>query len=258
MPSNNPILESAPIDSILDMLKERILSLQYKPGRGLSTASLAKEFGVSREPVREAMLRLNWDGFVESFPKSGSRVSLINLEKTENERFLRKSTELYAIPTFAANRTNDDLQKMRKFITKQQECIEKKNFYQFIQYDNAFHKVIFQGIGKENVWKTVYNHTPNDARVRLLTGTFLDSGFVQVIEYHLDIVKAAEERDSKRARAILEAHLTRTEDELSRVIFMFPDIFTSKQVPNSFFNIRTFESGVDEYFHSLLVQRHII
>ena len=242
----------------MDVLRERILSLRYKPGRGLSAASLAKEFGVSREPVREAMLRLSDDGFIETFPKSGSRVSLINLEKTGNERFLRKSTELYAIGTFAANRTNEDLQAMRQLIARQQESLGKKDFQSFLQFDNAFHRVIFHGIGKKRVWEMVHDHTPNDARVRLLTCTFLGSGFVQLIEHHQDIVKAAEERDATRARAILEAHLTRTEDELTRVIFLFPDIFTSQQSPGANSNIRSFSHGVDEYYHSLLVERNIL
>ncbi len=256
MPEESEKPQSA--GEIASTLKERIISLKYKPGRGLSASTLADEFKVSREPIRQAMLRLCEEGFVESFPKSGSRVSLINLERTANERFLRKSTELYAIGTFAVNRTHEDLQKMKILIENQQKSIEQKDFYRTLQLDNAFHRTIFQAIGKQSVWQMVYNHSPNDFRVRLLTSAFLGFGIVNVIEQHQDIVKAAEERDAHRAKQILEAHLTRSEDDLTRVIIMFPDIFTSKQTPTASNNIRSFPSGVDEYFHSLLVERHLV
>ena len=94
-------------------LKSRILTLQYKPGRGLSTESLAQEMGVSRSPTREALLRLTHDAYVETFSKRGTRVSLIDLDRTTDERFLRKSIEMYAIPTFVMNRTNEKLKYLR-------------------------------------------------------------------------------------------------------------------------------------------------
>lgn len=247
--------QSLMITDVYNEIKQRVLSLQYKPGRGLSTASLAKELQISRAPIREALLRLSTEKFVEMFPKSGSRVSLIDLDQTNDERFLRISTELYAIQSFVLNRTNDNLKEMYQYVEKQKESAKSSNYLELLRYDDLFHKVIFKGIGRLDAWNFVHDYLPNDTRIRLLTFALVEKSLEPIIENHIDIINAAEQRDVKLAGKIMEMHLTRSEADLSKITFQLPEIFKSRQSPDNFENIRTYPEGVDEYFGTLLAKK---
>jgi DNA-binding GntR family transcriptional regulator len=245
---------SSSLSDVYTELQNRILTLQYKPGRGLSTATLAKELNISRSPIREALMKLSSENFVNMFPKIGSRVSLIDLDQTNDERFLRKSIELYAIQNFVVNRTNENLKEMYYYIEKQIKCAKDNNFIDLLRYDNLFHQVIFKGIGKIDVWRHVQDVSPNDTRIRLLTFVVVNHSFDINIENHEDIVHAAEKRDVNLASMIMEMHLTRNDADISKITFQLPEIFKSKNAPNNCTNIRTFSDGVDNYLGSLIEQ----
>ena len=96
--NENNIKEKNTISNrVYSILKNRIYNLEYRPGRSLSVATLAQELDVSRSPVRDALLHLGQEELVQIFPQSGTRVSLINIHRMEEERFLRKSLELNAL-----------------------------------------------------------------------------------------------------------------------------------------------------------------
>ena len=250
-----PISKSLILPSCLDVydeLRNRILTMKYKPGRGLSTATLAKELNVSRSPIREALMKLSAENFVEMFPKKGSRVSLIDLDQTNDERFLRKSIELYALQNFIINRTNENLKEMKNYIEKQKKSSEEKDYVNLLHYDNLFHQVIFKGIGRLDVWRLVHYSSPNDTRIRLLTYALVNTSLDSNIENHEDIIHAAEKRDVKLATMIMEMHLTRADADISKITFQLPEIFKSKTTPNNCSNIRTYQEGIDNYFSSLI------
>ena len=74
-------------EELYNIIKRRILHLEYKPGYALSALTLSEEMNVSRSPAREALIKLAADDLVEIFPQIGTRVSLINLNKVGEERF---------------------------------------------------------------------------------------------------------------------------------------------------------------------------
>jgi len=66
-------------NNVCNELRERIVRLYYRPGDSLNEKKLAEEFGVSRTPIREALIRLSAENLVTIIPNSGTRVSDINL-----------------------------------------------------------------------------------------------------------------------------------------------------------------------------------
>src|ERR1700751_1292311 len=80
-----------------DALRASIISLQRAPGQRLSEAELAKELGVSRTPVREAIIQLRTDGLVEVTPQAGTFVSKISLRNVREAQFAREALECAAI-----------------------------------------------------------------------------------------------------------------------------------------------------------------
>src|SRR5579875_1929969 len=77
-------------------IRNAIISLQLKPGQMISENELATSLGVSRTPIREALLMLNREALVEILPQRGARVAHINEHKVQEARFVRESLEVSA------------------------------------------------------------------------------------------------------------------------------------------------------------------
>src|ERR1700757_1617307 len=89
-----------------EALRASIVSLQRAPGQRLSEAELARDLGVSRTPVREAIIQLRADGLVEVTPQRGSFVSKISLRNVREAQFAREALECAAVRV-AVDRIDD-------------------------------------------------------------------------------------------------------------------------------------------------------
>lgn len=211
--------------SVYGRLKERILNLEYKPGRSLSVATLAREFNVSRSPVREALLKLSDENLVEIFPQSGSRVSLINLHKTEEERFIRKSLEMAAIRDMYYSFSEMNLTQMSVCIQKQEEANRENDCVEMLFWDEAFHREIFKSINKEDCWRLAVDHSPNEHRVRLLAQQSVIQTNEKVIQNHKALVSALRNHNFSEVLDIENIHLNRILEEIVKLVRVYPEIF---------------------------------
>ena len=84
--------------TVYQTIRERILYLEYKPGQILNEKVLAKEFGVSRSPIKDVLNRLKWEEFVRVIPRTGSMVTEIEFSRVMNVYQVR-----FEIESFEAN-----------------------------------------------------------------------------------------------------------------------------------------------------------
>lgn len=213
-------------EDVFDILKKRILNLQYKPSYPLSAFSLSEELEVSRSPVREAQIRLAAEGLVEIFPQIGTQVSLINLDKVSEERFLRRSLEEAAIRSFVNNPNASTIASMQRLIDEQQEALKEQDIILFLQKDDAFHEEYFKAINKLTCWKLSLSFTSNEHRLRLLSLTSVPGTQGSVIESHRRLLGAITQQDEEQAVKTMREHLGRISNEISKLITQYPEIFT--------------------------------
>ncbi|MGE4454398.1 MAG: GntR family transcriptional regulator [Sphaerochaeta sp.] len=213
-------------EEVYSSVKARILNLTYKPGHSLSTFTLSEELQVSRSPVREALIRLAAENLVEIFPQIGTRVSLINLDKVSEERFLRKSLEESAIREFVTNPSAKHLQSMKMLIEEQKIAIQNKNIVLFLDKDDAFHEEYFNAINKSSCWELSVNFTANEHRLRLLSLSSVGGTSDTVVETHNNLITAIELQDEQKALGIIRQHLGRISNEISKLVAQYPEIFT--------------------------------
>lgn len=213
-------------EDVYTIVKEKILNLTYKPGYSLSAFTLSEELEVSRSPVREALIRLAAENLVEIFPQIGTRVSLINLDKVSEERFLRKSLEESAIRTFVNNPSAKHIQRMRALIEEQIVSLQNKDMVLFLQQDDAFHEEYFIAINKRACWELSLNFTSNEHRLRLLSLSSVGGTLDTVIETHQNLLAAIEMQDEQKAVAVMRQHLGRISNEISKLVAQYPEIFT--------------------------------
>lgn len=103
-------------DEIYDRMNQEIMELTLKPGLAVSVQKLANAYGVSRTPVREAVIRLQKKGLVEIYPQSKTVISKIDMKRIHQERFLRKALELAAVEPFIRNCDERTLHKMETIL----------------------------------------------------------------------------------------------------------------------------------------------
>ena len=137
-------------NNILNILRERIVGLQYRPGEPLNEVKLSKEFNVSRTPIREALIRLSYEGLVTIVPNTGNRVSDINIRDFQKLIELRLILETGAARLAARNANETDLQDL---IALEVEIrgVKEENVSDLIACDTRFHRIIEEATHNEYV-----------------------------------------------------------------------------------------------------------
>ena len=178
-------------DYVYRVLKGNIMCLELKPGELLSEAELAKKLNVSRTPIREVLIKLKAEKLIEVKPQAGTYVSLIDWNLIEEAIFIRYNLEKEALKEACENFSEDILMEMEKCLFAQKLIAQKgDNLIEFHNLDKEFHKLLFVGINKSNVWESICNISTHYNRMRLLAEMKLNKDFLvdQHITY-LDIIK---------------------------------------------------------------------
>jgi DNA-binding GntR family transcriptional regulator len=202
-------------------LRQQIASLDRKPGEPISEKEIAQDFGVSRTPVREALLRLADDGLVEIFPQSGTFVSFIPVDALPEAILIRKALE-EATARYAAERATPlHLAELRANLGLQAAMDAAGDYRGFHLADEVFHELIAEAAGYPGFWTLAQQVKVQVDRYRLLTLP-TPGRMGRVIEEHWAIVDAIEGRDPESAASriafhldSLRIHISETQDESS-------------------------------------------
>ncbi|GAA6182734.1 GntR family transcriptional regulator [Shimia sp.] len=194
-------------DQIFDALSQRILSLKLPPGTKISEAEVAKQMGVSRQPVREAFKRLAKLGFLFIRPQSSTTVSLISESAVLRARFIRTALEVKTSRTAAETLGPEGLAELAALIEEQKDAISAKDRDRFHALDDAFHREICEQSGVGYVWNLIHENKAHMDRVRMLT---LDSASQKLaLDDHIKIFNAIRSNDTDAVEREMTEHLAR-------------------------------------------------
>lgn len=207
----------------LRTLKENIIRLELAPGSMLSENELAAQMGLSRTPVREALVELSKVDIVEIYPQRGSAIARIDYDLVEEARFMRLVLEKAVVEQVCALATPADLQRMRHNLRLYQECMDAGDSDAGLETDNNFHRILFQIARKDRVFGLIRNMSIHFDRVRRLSlSTVKDT---KVLADHTAIVDAVEAGDAPLAVRLMEEHLTRYQYDAEILREAYPDYF---------------------------------
>lgn len=127
-------------EQIYSEIKKRITNLEYKPGELLNEKDLAEEFGVSRTPVREALLKLSEKKLVVFVPRVGIYVSQIDLKAVKEAYIVRKSLEALAAELAALKATDEEAQELVGIVKKIEKHDAQNDYEQCLMDDQLFHR----------------------------------------------------------------------------------------------------------------------
>jgi DNA-binding GntR family transcriptional regulator len=197
--------------------------MALKPGDVISESDIAGRYGVSRQPVREAFIRLAQQGLLLIRPKRATVVKKISPEGVRQSRFIRESIEVEIIRRVAAHPGADAARVLKDLIAEQETASAAEDSRRFHTLDELFHRTLARLAGVEYAWQLIDDHKMQLDRVRYLT-LGVSSARVAIGEHKI-IAAAVAARDVPAAEAAMRAHLARAETLLTQTIADHPDYF---------------------------------
>jgi DNA-binding GntR family transcriptional regulator len=209
---------------VYETLRASIVSLQRTPGQRLSEAELARDLGVSRTPVREAIIQLRADGLVEVTPQLGSFVSKISLRNVREAQFAREALECAAVRVAAERIDAAAAERLRQNVALQRAAQTSADLEQFYRLDEAFHRELMATSGYPGISELLDRTRAHLNRVRRLSLPVPDVIEV-LIDQHSAVLEALERNDADQAEAALRHHLRGVYRVLEPLRDAHPDYF---------------------------------
>ena len=211
-------------DAIHQRLRNSIVTLALAPGQPISEQDLAAVEGVSRTPVREAILRLAKERLVEVVPKSGTYVARIPISALLEAIVVRRALEGITTRAAASQATPNHIAELREILEHQTKVSRAGDFEEFYHADESFHAAIAR-IGRyPGVWDLVQQVKVHVDRYRRLTLPHEDR-MDRVIEEHRNVVQAIEAGDGDLSKARMEDHLGKLQLDISVFRDLRPEYF---------------------------------
>lgn len=210
---------------IHSVLRDEIVRMELKPLDMLNEKQLGQRFGVSRTPVREALLRLADEGLVEIYPQSGTFVSRIPRRALYEAILIRKALEAttvsLAIATIGRSDTLSALEQNQRALS---EAAEEGDIPLFHKIDSAFHQLIADMAGYPGIWAVIAQVKVHIDRYRYIT--LPQKGRLEiVIAEHAAIIEGIRRRDDAAAVLAMSQHIGRMTEELQNIEHLDPALF---------------------------------
>lgn len=215
---------------LVGLLRQSIAEMRLPPGSALSEKEIAARYGVSRQPVREAFIKLSEAGLVEIRPSRGTFVMKISVREVANARFVREAIEADIARQAARMATPAQVRALRALLDKQRAAAEVNDYSGFNLLDETFHKTIAEAVQNDFAWRIVEAARFQTDRVRLLS--LPDASPMRVlIGQHEQVVAAIEARDGDGAARAMSRHLREILVALSQIAGAHPDFFADTDLP---------------------------
>lgn len=193
-------------DEVYDELRRQIVDVELLPGSTLPERAICERFGISRTPLREAVLRLVQSGLVTVAPQHATFVAPLDAAAIREAHFLRDNLEPAAL-RLLCEAGSLDLSSMEEILLEQKLLLSRGDLSSFLPLDDQFHRQIFKLAGLEGVWSIIHAKKAHLDRVRHLQAP-QPGKIPRLIEEHEAILNAVRNRDATAAGAALRSHIS--------------------------------------------------
>ena len=210
-------------DLIADALREAIISGVFSEEKSLRQDEIAKQFGVSRIPVREALRQLEVEGLVKFYPNRGAIICGLSPDEVKEIGEIRIALETTAIKLAIANMEEADLQKAQEILDRTVEenikqNIKHRNIPQLTALDWEFHSTLYKVANRPRLLNMINNlYMTLERYVRLQMSHMENSQdyFQHLHQEHSQLLETCRDRNSTTATRLLKKHInTATKDLL--------------------------------------------
>jgi DNA-binding GntR family transcriptional regulator len=193
-------------EQVRDRLREDILAGRLEPGTELSEVALAKDFGTSRGPLREALGRLASEGLVTITPRRGAVVAQLSREEFIDAYQVREALETLAVRLAVPLMSDGEIAHLRELCELMDRAARDDEVRVFFDTNNSFHEALVRGSRNRKLHE-VHRMLVGQMVPYLPRSLELRGNLQQSVAEHQAILAAIEERDSERAARLLAEHI---------------------------------------------------
>lgn len=206
------------VDQAYAEIRRRILDNHYAPGHQVLEQELAAALGMSRTPVREALVRLQNERFVQLIPRHGMRVVPLSIQELREVYEVLTSLELTAIDRLARLDLQDEaLATIEKTLDEMDFAAQKKDVEAWAKADERFHRILVTLCGNQRLATIVEMLWEQGHRARMTT-VRLRASLEQSNREHRALLEAIRARDWRQARARHAKHRERAMTEILNLL----------------------------------------
>ena len=211
---------------VYELLRAAIITTMLPPGAAIVEKEICERLGVSRTPLREAIIQLTAESLVEVRPGGGTFVNLIDLKEVLNGQLTRDSLEARVVRLAARNYASEFSAAFEVCLFQQRGAAERRDMNEFFDLDNQFHKLICECSGFPHAWKTIHGTTGQLDRVKRYTLPS-DDHFVESLQAHLKLYDLIKAHDEDGAARFFQSHIDWLFREIELIKQIDPDLIDS-------------------------------
>jgi DNA-binding GntR family transcriptional regulator len=144
-------------EQVYDYLRHQIHSREIKPGSGINMDATSRQLGISKTPLRDALLQLEMEGFVTISPRRGVVVNSLSLDDIRNFYQVIGALESASILAICEQLTAADLKKMKTLNKGMAEAIKANSFFSYYEQNLEFHNIYLEPCRNQTLLKTINN-----------------------------------------------------------------------------------------------------
>ncbi|WP_346355195.1 GntR family transcriptional regulator [Azotosporobacter soli] len=202
---------------VCETLRNAIVAGTLKPGERLMEIQVAEELGVSRTPVREAIRKLELEGFVVMIPRRGTYVSDLSIKDVNEVYEVRTALDVLAAGLAVERITEEELEEMERLLVIFGECIEANDLDKIVEADGKFHDILYKATRNERLVGIVNNLREQLTRFRSLSMSY-PGRLKDMLEEHTRLVEALGQRNASVARKLANDHMANAEQTLLKTM----------------------------------------
>jgi DNA-binding GntR family transcriptional regulator len=195
------------------LIREAIFDGRIPQGARLREEKLASEFGISRTPIREALLILQTEGFLVAAPNRGSMVKTYTADEIVDIYDTRAALESFAASLAVKHITAEAIQSLDESCVRFAASVKTNDVIALTQENSTFHRTILDATHNASLADVV----GSVQRVPLIYRAYFwysDQGRLIALHYHEQITRALEKRDTIRVEGLMREHIYEARDTL--------------------------------------------
>jgi DNA-binding GntR family transcriptional regulator len=189
-----------------EIIKNKIVSFELKPGNVLSEGGLAKELAMGRTPVREALLMLEHEKLVECISNVGYMVRKLTRKEADDYYALREALEEFAAPLIIERITMEEITELEEIQTKSEKYAAAHDIRGVASCNTEFHKLLYKVTGSD-AFMGLISHLIDKILWLLAMAVASRAGPTEALEDHRRMIEALRNKDVQDLKAEIHVHL---------------------------------------------------
>lgn len=204
-------------ERVYEILRKKIIYLEYEPGMVLNEVDIANEFNISRTPIRETFQKLSKDNLLNIIPRFGAQVSHIDFRYMKSVFEVTRQFEPFAVKLASERITEAQIKELEEILERLNHLDVKADYKEAIIEDEKFHKITLENCGNPCLQNILYDLHIHTERLWHYSGQYIDSMdiFTDTLGKVLDAIKTKnQEKIELYAREHIDAFVRKIKEEM--------------------------------------------